>query len=292
MQATGDGVHFTSNGTAMTLHVVREPDDERLGSVVDSGDDLRATVTLQAGQVRGTILETGSAGHPRRVSPAEVERMFDDTAAFWKSWLAQSTYTGRWREALERVAITLKLMTYAPTGGIVAAPTMGLPGAGRRRAQLGLPLRVGAGLLVLSYALSRHGLHARSGNSGIASRCPCLRNHVQPGDSAPLHVLYRIDGSSDLKEEVLEHWEGYRGSGPARVGDGAADQLQLDIYGEAIDRVHLVDQLALQGHGHSRRRRMGPHRGTSSTGCAEHWDQPEEGIWETRSGRRASRTSR
>jgi pentatricopeptide repeat protein len=102
------------------------------------------------------------------------------------------------------------------------------------------------------------------------------------GEGGPLNIMYRVDGSSDLKEEILEHWSGYRGSRPVRVGNGAADQLQLDIYGEALDSLYVAARAGLQV----------PHRGWTAVRevldwLAEHWDQPEEGIWETRGGRRA-----
>jgi pentatricopeptide repeat protein len=99
-------------------------------------------------------------------------------------------------------------------------------------------------------------------------------------DGAPLNIMYRIDGSSDLTEEVLEHWEGYRGSRPVRIGNGAAEQLQLDIYGEAIDSIYLADQHGLQAghHGWQQIRAL-------LGWVTENWDQPEEGIWETRGGR-------
>ena len=280
VEATDEGAVFTSNGTAITLHAVREADDERLAAFAEEGGGLTATITLQAGQVRGAILETGSAGPPRRISPAEVERMFEDTAGFWKSWLAQSTYTGRWREALERSAITLKLMTYAPTGGLVAAPTMGLPEqvGGERNWDYRYTWVRDASFSV--YALLGMGFREEAAALGM-----WLRDRVaerRGSDTGPLNIMYRVDGSSDLKEEVLEHWEGYRGSYPARVGNGAAGQLQLDIYGEALDSVHLADARGLQ---------MG-HRGWLAIRdmldwLCDHWDQPEEGIWETRGGRKS-----
>jgi GH15 family glucan-1,4-alpha-glucosidase len=94
--------------------------------VGDQGN-LQAEFTLSAGQARGVVLETGEPEARGAVRVAEVWRLFDDTVRFWRSWLAQSTYTGRWRETVQRSAITLKLMTYAPSGGIVAAPTAALP---------------------------------------------------------------------------------------------------------------------------------------------------------------------
>ena len=93
--------------------------------------------------------------------------------------------------------------------------------------------------------------------------------------------MYRVDGSSDLAEETLEHWEGYRGSRPVRIGNGAADQLQLDIYGEAMDSIYLGDQNGLTvGH-----RGWVAIRGILDW-LTDNWDQPEEGIWETRGGRK------
>jgi GH15 family glucan-1,4-alpha-glucosidase len=101
------------------------------------------------------------------------------------------------------------------------------------------------------------------------------------GDGHPLKIMYRVDGTSDLAEETLDHFEGWRGSRPVRIGNGAADQLQLDIYGEAVDAIYLADTQGIQA----------AHRGWLQVAriidwLCEHWDQPDEGIWETRGGRR------
>jgi GH15 family glucan-1,4-alpha-glucosidase len=277
---TPNGAVFTSDGMSMTLNAVREPEDARLIQMeVRDGRDLHGSLTLQAGQVRGMVLETGSAGPPREIRVAEFEQIFEDTARFWRSWLAKSTYMGRWREELLRSAITLKLMTFAPSGGLVAAPTAGLPeqvGGERnwdyrftwvRDASFSVYALLGMGFIdeALAFAL-------------------WLRDRIAEqagGDSGPLKIMYRVDGSSDLSEEVLEHWEGYRGSYPVRVGNGAADQLQLDIYGEALDSVYFMDMHGME---------IG-HRGWIALRdildwLANNWDQPEEGIWETRGGRK------
>ncbi|HUZ55527.1 MAG TPA: glycoside hydrolase family 15 protein [Streptosporangiaceae bacterium] len=94
-------------------------------------------------------------------------------------------------------------------------------------------------------------------------------------------IMYRVDGSSDLTEEILDHLEGWRGSRPVRIGNGAADQLQLDIYGEALDAVAKIDARGLQP----------AYQGWTAVAdmmnwLCDHWDQPDEGVWETRGGRR------
>jgi GH15 family glucan-1,4-alpha-glucosidase len=274
-----DGVVFQGKQTAMTVNLVKEPEDERLAHArVDENGDVHAELTLQGGQMRGLVLETGTAGPVRQVRVAEAWRLFDETVRFWESWLAQSTYTGRWREELNRSAITLKLMTYAPSGGLVAAPTAGLPEqvGGERNWDYRYTWVRDASFSV--YALLGMGF---TGEAAALGRWMRDRIEERAGDGrTPLNIMYRIDGSSDLTEEVLEHWEGYRGSSPVRIGNGAAEQLQLDIYGEALDSFHFADQHGLQAG----------HRGwlsicTLLDWVADNWDQPEEGIWETRGGR-------
>ena len=274
-----DGVVFQGARNAMSLNLIREPDDERLARVqMASADELHAEFTLTAGQMRGFVLETGQPRPPRQIRVADAWELFDRTVRFWRSWLAQSTYTGRWRETLQRSAITLKLMTYAPSGGIVAAPTAALPeqiGGERnwdyrytwvRDASFSVYALLGLGFTEEAAALGRW-----------------LRDRVEErigGEGGPLNIMYRVDGSSDLSEEALPDWEGYQGSRPVRIGNGAADQLQLDIYGEAIDSLYFADRLGLEAG----------HRGWRGI-ChlldwlVDNWNQPEEGIWETRGGR-------
>ncbi len=125
---TEDGAVFEGSRTSMTVALIREPEDERRARTrVDAHSDVHAEVQLEAGEMRGLVLETGTAGPVRAVRVAEAWRLFDETVDFWEAWLGRSTYAGRWREAVNRSAITLKLMTYAPTGGLVAAPTAALP---------------------------------------------------------------------------------------------------------------------------------------------------------------------
>jgi GH15 family glucan-1,4-alpha-glucosidase len=274
-----DGIFFQGAQSAMSLSIVREPDDARLARVQRvSEQDLTFELTLTAGQMRGLVLETGQARPPRQIRVSEAWQLFDETVRFWRSWLAQSTYTGRWRETLERSAITLKLMTYAPTGGIVAAPTAALPEqiGGERNWDYRYTWVRDASFSV--YALLGMGFTEEAAALG---RWLAARVHEQVGgEGGPLNIMYRVDGSSDLIEETLAHWEGYKGSSPVRIGNGAADQLQLDIYGEAIDSLYFGNQHGLVG-GHQGWRRLCD----ILNWLTDNWNQPEEGIWETRGGR-------
>jgi GH15 family glucan-1,4-alpha-glucosidase len=275
-----DGAYFEGPVTSMAVSAVREPGDERLATVTVDGDgDVRAEFRLSAGETRGLVLETGPGAVVRPTSVAEIWRLFEETVDFWRSWLAGSTYQGRWREMMHRSALTLKLLTYAPSGGIVAAPTAALPeqlGGERnwdyrytwvRDASFSVYALLGLGFTDEAAALGRW-LGDRLDEAGEGSR------------TGPLDIMYRVDGSSELTEEVLEHWEGYQRSSPVRIGNGAADQLQLDIFGEAIDSAFFADArgLRLSHDGWLRARRV-------LDWVSENWDQPEEGIWETRGGR-------
>jgi len=275
---TQDGVVFQGATTAMTVNLIKEPDDAYLAHVHVHQGDVRAELTLHAGEMRGLVLDTGPAGPIRQIRVAEVWRLFDETVDFWESWLGQSTYRGRWREELHRSAITLKLMTYAPSGGLVAAPTAGLPEqiGGERNWDYRYTWVRDASFSVYSLL----GLGFRDEAAALGR---WLRDRVDEQDGGaggPLKIMYRVDGSSGLTEEALEHWEGYRGSFPVRIGNGAADQLQLDIYGEAMDSIYFADQHGLTAAHHGWLRIC-----DLLDWVTENWDQPEEGIWETRGGR-------
>jgi len=224
------------------------------------------------------MLESGGAA-PRVVTPEQVQDLAEETERFWRGWLGRSSYQGRWREMVARSAMTLKLLTYAPTGAPVAAPTTGLPeqvGGERNWDYRYTWIRDGSFSI---YALLGLGYLEEAAAFGV-----WLRNRAEEraGDaSGPLKIMYRVDGSSDLVEETLDHFEGWRGSRPVRIGNGAADQLQLDIYGEATDATFLADSHGLQPGHHGWR-----DLAHSIDWLCEHWDQPDEGIWETRGGRR------
>jgi GH15 family glucan-1,4-alpha-glucosidase len=216
---------------------------------------------------------------PRSYSEVETREAFEQTVEYWRRWLAHSRYEGRWRETLHRSALTLKLMTYRPTGAIVAAPTTSLPeslGGERNWDYRYTWIRDAAFSL---YALLRLGFteEATGFMDWLRERFREPRERV----SGPLQIMYGIDGRSELTEEILGHLAGYRGSAPVRIGNGAADQLQLDIYGELTDSVYLYNKWGSPIH----------HDAWEDLTrvvdwVCEHWDQADEGIWEVRGGRK------
>ncbi len=215
---------------------------------------------------------------PRPYSEAETREAFDQTVEYWRRWLSSSRYQGRWREMLHRSALTLKLMTYKPTGAIVAAPTTSLPellGGGRNWDYRYTWIRDAAFSL---YALLRLGFteEAASFMEWLTERF----REPPPAEIGPLQIMYGIDGRSELTEEELGHWEGYRGSAPVRIGNGAATQLQLDIYGELIDSVYLFNKYGSPIHHDAW---MDLTRVVEWV--CENWDQADEGVWEVRGGR-------
>ncbi|MFJ6749547.1 glycoside hydrolase family 15 protein [Streptomyces sp. NPDC091266] len=278
LHLTDRGAVFASEDLSLTLHVVREPEDERLLNSLSGDHDLHLSITLKAGQQRGMVMESAADGPPHDIRLAAFQELFDDTMGYWRTWLGQSRYSGRWRETVERSAVTLKLMTYAPSGALVAAPTAGLPEqlGGERNWDYRFTWIRDASFSV--YALLGLGFTEEA-----RAFTGWLRDRVQEkagGDGGPLNVMYRVDGSSDLYEETLDHWEGYERSAPVRIGNGAADQLQLDIYGEALDSIYFAHE-----HGIQLDTRGWTSLRTLLDWLIDHWDQAEEGLWETRGGR-------
>ena len=231
------------------------------------------------GRARPFVLEhVVGAYEPHGHSAQQIRELAEATVAYWRRWLSQSRYTGRWREMVHRSALTLKLLTYAPTGAIVAAPTTSLPeqiGGERNWDYRHTWIRDAAFSL---FALLRLGFgeEAAAFMSWLSERFRDCR----VGESGPLQIMYGIDGRTELPEEVLTHLEGYRGSAPVRIGNGAVNQLQLDIYGALIDSVYLYNKYGTPIYHDS-----WLDLARIIEWLSEHWDQPDEGIWETRAGR-------
>ena len=204
------------------------------------GSGVVAEFTLREEQRAVFELQEIEAGYGFDVSlwEQEEEMLFERTVEYWRRWLLKCAYKGRWREMVYRSALALKLLTYEPTGAIVAAPTCSLPetlGGGRNWDYRYTWLRDAAFTL---YGLLRIGFTEEAARfmDWLESRCQCSN----PDGS--LQLMYGIDGQSDLTEETLDHLEGYRGSRPVRIGNDACHQLQLDIYGELMDAVYLYNK--------------------------------------------------
>jgi GH15 family glucan-1,4-alpha-glucosidase len=285
LEVSADGCVFRSGGMHLTVSPTggRQVGPGGPGEVTAEriGDDIRFALTLGQGETAGLVLES-MGGEPRRVPPGELRRLTEDTTNFWRNWVRQSSYRGRWREVVSRSAMTLKLMTYAPTGALVAAPTAGLPEqvGGERNWDYRYTWIRDASFSV--YALIGLGYLEEAAAFGQWVRDRLIENAGrQLNGRPPLQIMYRVDGTSDLTEETLGHLEGWRGSRPVRIGNGASGQLQLDIYGEAIDALAKVDARGLKP----------AHQGwTALAGTldwlCDNWDQPDEGVWETRGGRK------
>jgi GH15 family glucan-1,4-alpha-glucosidase len=219
------------------------------------------------------LIEAG-AGCGAVVSPDQAQAAFEDTVAFWRGWLSQCTYRGRWRETVQRSALALKLMTFEPTGAIVAAPTTSLPEGigGPRNWDYRYTWLRDAAFTV--YALLRIGFteEACAFMSFLEARC-----HEASEEGRPLQIMYGVDGRREIDETTLDHWEGYRGSRPVRIGNGASGQLQLDIYGELLDAVYLFNK-----HRSPISYDLWKHLVRLVDYVCDNWQRPDEGIWEIR----------
>ena len=245
------------------------------------GDGVAGEFVLGEGESTTFVLRQcpGDDMEPSCPGTEEAELGFRDTVAFWQRWLSQCAYQGRWREMVHRSALVLKLLTYKPTGALVAAPTTSLPehiGGKRNWDYRYTWLRDAAFTL---YGFMRIGFTEEA-----AAFFDWLKARWQEDKSTcdgPLQLMYSIDGKSELTEQELSHLEGYRGSRPVRIGNGAHTQLQLDIYGELMDSVYLFNKYGTPiGYDSwlDLRRLL--------DWVSENWMQPDEGIWEVRTGRR------
>jgi GH15 family glucan-1,4-alpha-glucosidase len=267
------GVRFDGPGVSLGLDspVPLMPDGQSVVADFTLGEGESATFVLR--HLRPEDLPKPCPG------AGVAEALFRDTVDFWRRWLARCTYTGRWRETVQRSAMTLKLLSFEPTGAIVAAPTCSLPESigGMRNWDYRYTWIRDAAFTV--YALLRIGFTEEA-----ARFRDWLRDRWHDADSnsdGPLQLMYGIDGRSELTEETLDHLEGYRGSRPVRIGNAAHQQLQLDIYGELMDAVYLHNKY-VEPIGYDSWLRL---RRLIDWLC-DNWKREDEGIWEVRGGRR------
>ena len=260
-----------------TLVAIAGPDAVLLRTPVEhEGRNLRthAEFTVAAGDRIPFVLRWFPSHEPAP-EPIDPERALDMTVSFWDDWAQKCSYEGRWHDAVHRSLLTLKALTYAPTGGIVAAPTTSLPEwlGGVRNWDYRYCWLRDATLTLLAFI--RAGYVDEAG----AWRDWLLR--AIAGSPDDLQIMYGVAGERRLTEFELPWLAGYEGSQPVRIGNGASNQLQLDVYGEVVDALYQ-----------SRRKGLGPSDGAwRLTGkifdwLESGWREPDEGIWEVRGPRR------
>ncbi len=271
-------VDFRSDQLAMTLTPTTD--------VRVDGGVVSAEFTVRTGDVTQFVLEVLDSPDGDADDAPDVDALFEATAQFWRTWLAKSRYRGRWREMVERSAITLKLLTHEPSGAIIAAPTTSLPETigGERNWDYRYVWMRDAGFSL--YALLSLGFddEAHAFIEWLSRRLG--RGEREADGLGPLRVLYDIDGNTP-EEIELDHLRGHLDSKPVRVGNAAAEQLQLDIYGDLIDSVYLFNKY---GAGIS-------YDAWSDVSyvigwVVDNWQRDDAGMWEVRDGDRANTTSR
>ncbi len=267
-EITGHGAAFRARmgrGLGLSTHVP-------LGCAPE-GDGVEALFTLEQGERASFVLEdlTGDDLPVPPLDPEEENDLLERTIGYWRQWLGHCTYEGRWREQVYRSALALKLMTYEPTGAIIAAPTCSLPEdvGGERNWDYRYTWVRDAAFTVYGFMRIGFTEEAAAFLEWIRARCE---------DGLP-QIVYSIDGETDLSEEELDHLSGYRGSKPVRIGNGAYDQLQLDIYGELLDAVYLSNKYRTPisyDYWTTLKRFI--------DWVCENWQRPDAGLWEVRGG--------
>jgi GH15 family glucan-1,4-alpha-glucosidase len=240
------------------------------------GGDIVADCELGAGEQVAFVLDLmPSRERASAVNDRWASRALRQTIVFWRRWIGKCTYGGAHAPALRRSALALKLLQSRRTGAFVAAPTFALPEqiGGARNWDFRYAWIRDSSFIV--FALGRIGLwsEARAFSGWVAERC---ENAQSPGE---LQSLYGIDGRRELRERMLDHFEGYRRSRPVRIGNAAYDQLQLDIYGELLDALYQRDE-----HVERTGRQLWHHIVELANWVCRNWERPDQGIWELRGG--------
>jgi GH15 family glucan-1,4-alpha-glucosidase len=260
-----------------TLRAIAGPDMVVLAASVPLHGRGLATLgdfAVAAGEVQHFVL-CHAPSHRPQPEPVEPHQALADTEQFWRSWIAQCNYRGEWPEPVARSLITLKALTYAPTGGLVAAPTTSLPEriGGKRNWDYRFCWLRDATLTLLALM-----------DAGYRSEAQAWRDwllRAVAGTPARIQIMYGLGGERRLPEWELDWLSGYEGSLPVRAGNAAAKQIQLDVYGELMDALHQArhEGIAPSSVGWALQQALIDHLATI-------WSQPDEGIWEVRGGPR------
>jgi GH15 family glucan-1,4-alpha-glucosidase len=259
------------------LHAVAGPDSVWLRTPVPVWGENWTTLadfTVAEGE-RAPFMLTWHASHrraPRRIDPV---RALGDTEAWWGEWASGIDYQGGWQDAVIRSLLTLKALTYAPTGGIVAAPTTSLP------EQLG-----GVRNWDYRYCWLRDSTFTLSALmlAGLADEAKAWREwllRAVAGQPQQMQILYGVAGERRITEQELDWLGGYQGSRPVRTGNAAVNQFQLDVYGEVMDTMHLGRHIGLESD-----EAAWDFQQALLEHLESNWRRPDEGIWEIRGPRR------
>ena len=264
-----NGATFKAGSLTLALSTAVPLSDDKQGGV--SGDFV-----LNEGQSQVFILGQNSNDGALLSPPSEknADELLRDTVKFWHDWLSACTYHGRWRDQVHRSALALKLLTFEPTGAIIAAPTTSLPEVigGARNWDYRYTWMRDAAFTV--YAFMRLGFRDEA-----AAFLGWIENYSSKHGrrNEPSPVMFTINGDNELPEQTLDHWEGYRGSRPVRIGNAAALQFQGDIYGELMDALYLSNKYVSPTSYDvwvKVRNRL--------EWICENWHLPDAGIWEMR----------
>lgn len=241
-------------------------------------EDVVMDFTLKAGEQADFVLEDLHNEESSKVTVKEfVENTLFATMNYWKDWVSKSTYKGRWMDMVNRSALVLKLLTSGKYGSVAAAPTFGLPEGigGERNWDYRYTWIRDASFTMYALLSLGYSKEAARFLTWIEKKCQDI------GSAGYLGLMYKMDGSHELEESILPHLEGYRKSYPVRIGNGAHDQLQLDIYGELMDAVYLFNK-----YGEPISFDLWNSLVDQVNWLCENWHQPDEGIWEVRGGQR------
>ncbi|MBI2881349.1 MAG: glycoside hydrolase family 15 protein [Candidatus Tectomicrobia bacterium] len=273
LETRGEGALFRQRGGEMGLALTASLDLQKEGPAACREFTLREEETHHF-----ILWQIGPSASREPACPvSDPQRAFDRTSRFWRGWLSHCTYYGRWREQVQRSAMILKLLTFEPTGAIVAAATTSLPETigGTRNWDYRYTWIRDAAFTI--YALMRIGFTAEA---EAFMKWVQNRSKEMESDGGPLQLMYSVDGRHQLEEEELPHLKGYKNSRPVRIGNAAYNQLQLDIYGALIDSVYIFNKHKPISYDFWINLRK-----IVSWVC-DNWRREDHGIWEFRGGRR------
>ncbi|MEP6296928.1 MAG: glycoside hydrolase family 15 protein [Ilumatobacter sp.] len=270
--SVSSGIRYTIDGDEIEIHAS--------GTVRWSADEAKLTTSFTLAEGETEYLALGE----ERLDRGHCEVVHATTTRYWRNWSESTDYDGRWREHIGRSALVLKLLTHEPSGGIVAAGTTSIPEVlgGERNWDYRYVWIRDAAFTVYAFIELGHLAEAEAFTAWLVARL----DRCDDPDVPPLSPLYDLDGADALDEIELDHWSGYADSSPVRVGNAASGQLQLDIYGELIDALYLADK-----HGDGLSIETWRHITQIIDWLAGHWQEPDDGMWEARSGPRRHTSS-